>query len=241
MSDFGEELARLVLDDRDHMAQTAPGADGNRARDEHEHAGASFAGYEQEIARFISPGSGRPLTVEPWSEAADGALLLSGISDAIRKFVVLAPTDADMVALWVTHTHCFEVFLITPPLAITSPEKRSGKTTLLDVISPLVQRALPTVSISPAAMYRTVEIARPTLLIDEADNIFGQNGQSGQNDELRGILNSGHRRGGQVVRTVGDEHEPRVFSTHSPCAIALLGKLPCRPQRDRLSQAALAE
>jgi hypothetical protein len=29
-----------------------------------------------------------------------------------------------------------------------------------------------------------------------------------------------------VIRTVGDTFEPRVFSTHSPCAIALIGKLP---------------
>lgn len=61
MSDFGEELPRPVLDDRDNMAQSVPGADGNRARDEHEHAGASFAGYEQEIARLITPNLAEPL------------------------------------------------------------------------------------------------------------------------------------------------------------------------------------
>ena len=44
--------------------------------------------------------------------------------------------------------------------------------------------------------------------------------------ELRGILNSGHRRGGQVTRTVGDDHEPHQFSTWSPAAIAKIGRLP---------------
>jgi Protein of unknown function (DUF3631) len=45
-------------------------------------------------------------------------------------------------------------------------------------------------------------------------------------EELRGILNSGHRRGGAVLRNVGDDHEPRSFSTYSACAIALIGQLP---------------
>jgi putative DNA primase/helicase len=57
-------------------------------------------------------------------------------------------------------------------------------------------------------------------LIDEADTFLKEN------DELRGILNTGHRRGGQVLRTVGDDHEPRQFSTWAPAAIAMIGRLP---------------
>ncbi len=60
----------------------------------------------------------------------------------------------------------------------------------------------------------------PTLLIDEADTFLPEN------EELLGILNSGHRRGGSVLRTVGEEFEPPSFSTHSACAVALIGKLP---------------
>src|SRR4029077_15775461 len=41
-----------------------------------------------------------------------------------------------------------------------------------------------------------------------------------------GILNSGHRQGGSVIRTVGEDFEPRSFSTYSASAIALIGKLP---------------
>jgi len=46
------------------------------------------------------------------------------------------------------------------------------------------------------------------------------------NDELRGVLNSGHRAGGNVVRTVGEDFEPHTFATFAPAAIALIGKLP---------------
>jgi hypothetical protein len=81
LSDFGKELAWSLFDDRDHMAQSVPGADGNRARDEHEHAGASFAGYEQEIARFITKDLAEPvetrylLRPEFWGTSDRGAVL----------------------------------------------------------------------------------------------------------------------------------------------------------------------
>ena len=57
-------------------------------------------------------------------------------------------------------------------------------------------------------------------MIDEADSFLRDN------EELRGVLNSGHRKGGAVLRNVGDDHEPRSFSTYGACAIALIGQLP---------------
>jgi hypothetical protein len=69
-------------------------------------------------------------------------------------------------------------------------------------------------------IFRVIELQRPTLLIDEGDTFIHES------EDLRGILNSGHRKGGAVLRTVGEDFEPRSFSTYSPCAIALIGKLP---------------
>jgi hypothetical protein len=57
----------------------------------------------------------------------------------------------------------------------------------------------------------------PGLLIDEADKFLRDN------EELRGVLNSGHRRGGSVLHTTGDDHEPRSFATYAACVIALIG------------------
>src|SRR5262249_20359885 len=117
-------------------------------------------------------------------------------------------------------SHRFEAFTWSPRLAITAPLMRCGKTTLLRVIGELVPRALRTENISAPAVFRTVELARPVLLIDEADTFLPNN------EDLRGILNSGYIAGGQVTRTVGDNHEPRLFSTHCPAVIAQIGKLP---------------
>src|SRR6202040_793295 len=99
--------------------------------------------------------------------------------------------------------------------------KRSGKTTLLEIISMLAPRSLSASNITAAALFRVIESFKPTLLIDEADTFLRDN------DELRGVINAGHRRSSAfVIRTVGDEHEPKQFCTWGAKAIALIGKLP---------------
>ena len=89
------------------------------------------------------------------------------------------------------------------------------------ILGRLTPRALSVVNISAPSVFRTVEAASPTLLIDEADSFLVDR------DDLRGILNSGHTRAGAyVVRMVGDDHEPRMFATWSAVAIAAIGGLP---------------
>jgi uncharacterized protein DUF3631 len=87
------------------------------------------------------------------------------------------------------------------------------------VLGRLVLRPLSTANVSVAAIFRVIEAHRPCLLIDEADTFLYDN------DELRGVLN-GNRKGSTVLRTVGDDHEPRSFATYSACAIAMIGALP---------------
>ena len=166
---------------------------------------------------------GRPLElpmIEPWPERVRGAELLDDICNSVKRYLVLPEGCAETLALWAVHTHAFECFGHSPRLAITSPEKGCGKTTTLDVIGELVARPLPTSNATTAAIFRTIEKATPTLLIDEADTFLKDN------EELRGILNAGHRRGGQIIRTVGEDYEPRQFSTWTPAAIAMIGRLP---------------
>ena len=64
-----------------------------------------------------------------------------------------------------------------------------------------------------------VELVQPTLLIDEADTFLSTN------DELRGIINSGHNKAAaHVIRVDGDKLEPKKFSTWSPMVIAMIKK-----------------
>ncbi len=158
---------------------------------------------------------------EPWPDSVDGAQLLNDIVATFQRFVVLPDSAAPAIALWSVHTHALEAAQISPILGITSPEKRCAKTLNLEILEQIVTKPLPAANVTTAAVFRAVEKYRPALLIDEADSFLRYN------EELRGILNSGHRRSTAiVVRTVGDDHEPRTFSTWCPKAIALIGKLP---------------
>ncbi len=157
----------------------------------------------------------------PWPEPVDGQGLLTDLMAALEKYVVLPRHGAITVALWILHTYTFAVLFLSPYLALLSPSRRCGKTTLLEIIGAIVPRKLPLSNITAAALYRTVESYHPTLLVDEADTFLTGN------EDLRGILNSGHSQATAcVIRTVGDNHEPRVFSTWCPKVIAMIGKLP---------------
>ena len=158
---------------------------------------------------------------EPWPEPVDGKTLLDEIVMALKRFLFLPKNGAEAIALWSLHAHAHEAADIAPRLAFTSPEKRCGKTTALSILGRLVPRALPASNITPAAVFRVIEAARPTLLIDEADTFLGNS------DELRGVLNSGHsRESANVIRIVGETNEPRTFSTWAAIAIAIIGRLP---------------
>ena len=170
-----------------------------------------------------SPKQGRALTLpapDPWPEPVDGAALLDRLAASYARHVFLPPGAADAMAPWAIHTHCFALFRHSPRLAFTSPEKRCGKTTALDTTALVCCKPLPTANVTAAAVFRTIEAAGPTLLIDEADTFLRDN------EDLRGILNAGHKRGGQVIRCVGDDAEPRAFAVFGPAAIAAIGRLP---------------
>jgi hypothetical protein len=158
---------------------------------------------------------------QAWHEPVDGAKLLTEISWATRQYIFMSETALHTAALWALHTFMVESFAISPRLAIRSPEKGCGKTTFLDVLERLTWRPLLTPSIQPAGIFRVVEAWQPTLLIDEADGM-----NLNENDALRSILNSGHRRGGKVIRCEGDNNEPRQFKVYGACAMALIGQLP---------------
>lgn len=168
-------------------------------------------------------GQGRPLElpeIELWNQVVDGAALLDDIVAKIHAHVILKKEAAVAMPLWCVGTHTFELFDIFARLTVSSATPRCGKTTLRDVAAGLVAKPLLADSILAAALFRTVEAVRPTLLLDEAETYLGNN----NDDSLRGIINSGHRREGCVIRCVGDDHQPRQFSTWAPMLLALIGK-----------------
>jgi len=158
---------------------------------------------------------------EPWPDPIEGADLLDALTTAIIRHLILPSGAAEAMALWIVHAHAHNTASISPILAVTSPTPECGKTTLLTLLGAVVPHPLPASNITAAALFRAVEKWCPTVLVDEADTFLKDN------DELRGVLNSGHNRNSAyVIRTTGENHDPCRFHTWSPKAIALIGKLP---------------
>ena len=123
-----------------------------------------------------------------------GKQLLDDLHRYIRRFVVVSDSQAATLTLWVLHSHAIDAADATPYLAVTSPEKRSGKSRLLEVLQLVVAKPWMTARTSVAALVRKVSGDRCTLLLDESDAAFS--GPKDYSEALRGILNAGHRRGG---------------------------------------------
>jgi hypothetical protein len=160
----------------------------------------------------------------------DGAALLDEVEAFHRRFNVF-PTEAAYVAvvLWDAHAHLLDCFESTPRLAFLSPEPGSGKSRALEIVETLVPNPMAAVDASAAALFRAVagvDGKRPTILFDEIDTIFGP--KAGDNEQLRGFINAGHRRNRPMFRCVGDGANQTVQAFHSYAAVAVagLGSLP---------------
>jgi hypothetical protein len=134
----------------------------------------------------------------PAADPVELGQLLDEISAVIRLHVVLSAHAAAALALWVVHTYVFDTRDAVAYVSIESPEKRCGKTTLLSVLAGLACRALVASNITVSALFRVIDDAGPTLLIDEADTFLGGN------SVMRGILNCGNTwRTAYVLRLSG--------------------------------------
>ncbi|MEV4258065.1 DUF3631 domain-containing protein [Spirillospora sp. NPDC049652] len=162
------------------------------------------------------------------NQPADGVALLDRVHAALTRYVVLpSPETAVAVTLWIAATHAVKAWQQAPRLAISSPEKRCGKSRLLDVVEALCHAPLMTVNASVAAIMRLVQDdAPPTLLFDEADTLWGTKRAAEGNEDLRGLLNAGWQRGRKIHRCEGDSNTPREFETFAMAALAGIGRLP---------------
>jgi hypothetical protein len=165
--------------------------------------------------------SSRTKSTAPNSARLSG--LLSAIANLIRTYLVISEAQSIVIALWVVHTYHIDAFERTPYLHISSAEKRSGKTLLLEILSLLVYNPWFTSNASTAAVARKIASAKPTALIDEADTFLL--GTSERTELLRGILNAGFAKNGTCSRVsgAGDVVDLNVFC---PKAIAGLEWLP---------------
>jgi putative DNA primase/helicase len=172
-----------------------------------------------------SPGDGqgravRIADVEPWPDRVDGNAFAGALVAAVKSHVVLRDDQADAIAFWILHTWLVNEFSMSPRLAVTSPTKGCGKTTVLRLLNILARRPKRTGSISPSALFRAVEMFQPTVLLDETEK-FVEHGS-----DLHALLNEGHCKEASVMRVLGENLELREFAVYGAAAFARNGAVP---------------
>ena len=166
-------------------------------------------------------------SAQPWKAGnIDLAALLNDLAAFLRRYVVLTDHQQRALALWIAHTYAIEAADCTPYILIQSAEKRSGKTLLLEVLSLLVARSWLTGRVTAAVLVRKISRLGPTLLLDETDATF--NGNKEFSKTLRGVLNSGYRRGGVYSICVyeGGDWVDQDFPVFCAKALSGIGTLP---------------
>lgn len=157
-----------------------------------------------------------------------------GVLDAVYALLgrfIAFPHDAARraVALWVLHTYAIDYANATPYLNVYSPAPRCGKSTLFDLLSLIVHDPVGSSNMSPAVIYRLVDVRHPTLLLDELDAQL--RGDRDRASAIQSILNAGYRRGptATVWRAEGKNFTPTPFDVFCPKAFAGIGMTNLHP------------
>src|SRR5262249_44315009 len=143
-------------------------------------------------------------------------LILIELMAQLRRYVVVQHDVAIAITLWILCSWVHEVAVHSPLLIATSAEPDSGKSTLLGVLGFLVPRPYSVVELTGANIYHIVDLKNPTLLIDEADQLFRRK------PALAEVVNVGWTRGSARIPRMmhGVMHEFDVFC---PKVIGMLG------------------
>lgn len=162
---------------------------------------------------------------ETWFEDdPDGAQLLDDVAEFLARFVVY-PSEETLHAhvLWIAHAWLMDAWESTPRIAFLSPEPGSGKSRALEVTEPLVPRPIHAVNCTPAYLFRKVSDPEglPSILYDECDTLFGPKAKD--HEEIRGMLNAGHRKGAIAGRCVVRGKVVETEELPAYCAVALAG------------------
>jgi hypothetical protein len=159
-----------------------------------------------------------------------GEKVLDDVERVIGRYVILPSEHAlTAVVVWIVATHVQRDLHTAPRLAITSPEKRCGKSRLLDLVIELVYRPLVAMNATVPAIFRSLDEDDPrTLVLDEADAIWSNRKQSDGAEDLRALVNAGFERGRPILRCVGPNLTPTDFTTFGMVALAGIGN--CLPE-----------
>src|SRR5262245_53984075 len=181
------------------------------------------------MTRTPSPDEARQAAEAAGKAHLDGAQVLAEVHATLTRYVVFPSGQAaDAAVLYAAATHAMPGLEFAARLVIKSPVKRCGKSRLLDVLAQLVHKPLTTADISAAALVRSIPADEPpTILLDEADAIFGKALKGDEKAEhLRGILNAGFGRDRPYKRWDITTRSVEDCPTFAMAVIAGIGSMP---------------
>jgi hypothetical protein len=164
----------------------------------------------------------------PWPEEVELTDLLDAIDKVLGETMVMSEAQKLGFALWCIFSHALDAFDNSPRLIIRSALKRSGKTKLLRIARVLVARGIAVVSLSASSLFRCVDLLKPTILLDEADNYLtdARKGAGAElNLALQALVNGGFDRDDSFALRIEGERArtPRLFSTWCALGLARIG------------------
>ena len=158
------------------------------------------------------------------SSSVDVGCLLDEVARHVRRFVVLSADQATLCALWVLHAHAIAAADATPYLVVTSPERRCGKSRLLEVLRGLAHSPWYVVRPSEPVLFRKLATGA-TLFLDEVDTIFSTAAKD-STEGIRATLNAGFERGAVVSRCADHGRDLEDFEVFGPKVLAGIGDPP---------------
>lgn len=144
-----------------------------------------------ELAKPIWKLPNRPIEINSWE-------LYVGIYLFYKKHLVLKEHEYHILTSWTLSTWLVDEFQSCPYLCLLAP-KMSGKTQVFMALTELAYRAATVISVTPASLFRAIDLWNITLLVDEAERQITTKTETGQ--ALYGCLNGGYKRGVFALRT----------------------------------------
>jgi putative DNA primase/helicase len=170
----------------------------------------------REFAESLAPPVESKLA--PWPEPVDSAALLDDVAGQIRRYVVLRDEALTAATLFTVMTWVHDsVAVYSPVLGIASNDPYSGKTTLMSVLGWMVPKPFRGVELTGPAAFRIIDREHPTMIIDEADDLFLRK------KDLAHVINASWTRGTLIYRNLPGQAGVHGFDPFCPKIIGMLG------------------
>jgi putative DNA primase/helicase len=157
-----------------------------------------------------------PIEEQPWHEPVDLGVLLSEMNARLHRHLII-DADVSLVSLlWAVSSWVQEIATHHPILLTTSPTPGAGKSTLLGILRFITCRGRTVGHLTAPNIYRIVDEERPTLIVEEGDNIL-------KDPDIATLFNLGWTRDAVVPRQVYVDGNitTRNFQVSGPKAIAM--------------------